>query len=200
MVIDGNCTNGYGTYRYSDGTTYRGEWKNGEPHGKGRAEYLSRGVYQGEWRDGKPHGQGSHKYSDGGIYTGEFLDGDKHGQGTYRYPNGSVYTGDWEYNNMHGRGSYKYPNGDVYNGKWKNDKRDEGCYVATMVYGDYDHPQVIILRGFRDSVLTKSILGRAFIRFYYHYSPIWVKYMQNRKTLNFIIKNILNKFIDIYKK
>ena len=25
-----------------------------------------------------------------------------------------------------------------------------GCYIATMVYGDYDEPQVMVLRDFRD--------------------------------------------------
>lgn len=31
-----------------------------------------------------------------------------------------------------------------------------GCYIATMVYGNYDHPQVMVLRDFRDSYLAKD--------------------------------------------
>lgn len=31
-----------------------------------------------------------------------------------------------------------------------------GCYIATMAYGDYDHPQVMVLRDFRDSFLAKE--------------------------------------------
>ncbi|MBK6820496.1 MAG: hypothetical protein IPG85_13305 [Bacteroidetes bacterium] len=46
-----------------------------------------------------------------------------------------------------------------------------GCYIATMAYGDYDHPQVMILRQFRDEVLNKSVCGKWFIKTYYHYSP-----------------------------
>src|SRR5690606_41461624 len=37
-----------------------------------------------------------------------------------------------------------------------------GCYIATMAYGDYDHPQVMELRKFRDEFLNKSALGRSF--------------------------------------
>ena len=45
-----------------------------------------------------------------------------------------------------------------------------GCYIATMVYGDYDEPQVMVLRDFRDKVLRYYVFGRLLIRFYYRYS------------------------------
>jgi hypothetical protein len=45
------------------------------------------------------------------------------------------------------------------------------CFVATAVYGDYDHPQVKKLRHFRDTTLSKSIGGRLFIKFYYAMGP-----------------------------
>jgi hypothetical protein len=35
------------------------------------------------------------------------------------------------------------------------------CYIATAVYGDYNAPEVIVLRKFRDERLSKSFLGRA---------------------------------------
>ena len=73
-----------------------------------------------------------------------------------------------------------------------------GCYIATMVYGDYDHPQVLILRDFRDNVLKKNVLGRAFIRFYYRYSPTWVKHLKNHTKINSFIRVLLDKFIKIY--
>ena len=74
-----------------------------------------------------------------------------------------------------------------------------GCYIATMVYGDYNHPQVLVLRDFRDSFLVHFYLGRSFIKFYYQYSPSWVKALENNKTINKIIKGILNKFISLIK-
>jgi hypothetical protein len=39
----------------------------------------------------------------------------------------------------------------------KEVNKDNGfCYVATMVYGDYNHPSVIHLRKFRDNKLNKK--------------------------------------------
>lgn len=74
-----------------------------------------------------------------------------------------------------------------------------GCYIATMAYGDYDHPQVMILRQFRDEVLDKSALGKWFIKTYYHYSPKLVERLKNQKTVNIIIRKALNQFIKLIK-
>lgn len=69
------------------------------------------------------------------------------------------------------------------------------CYIATMAYGDCAHPQVLILRQFRDEVLDKSALGKWFIKTYYHYSPKLVEKLKNKKAINIIIRKILNQFI-----
>ena len=45
------------------------------------------------------------------------------------------------------------------------------CFVATAVYGDYDHPQVRKLRHFRDATLNRFMAGRLFIRIYYTIGP-----------------------------
>ncbi|MDY0003237.1 MAG: CFI-box-CTERM domain-containing protein, partial [Polyangia bacterium] len=47
--------------------------------------------------------------------------------------------------------------------------REEGgfCFVATAVYGDYGHPDVVRLRGFRDRILMRSGPGRRFVAWYY---------------------------------
>lgn len=89
----------------------------------------------------------------------------------------------------------KFPNG---RHKTDAEQKASACYIATMVYGDYNHPQVIALRDFRDNTLRNSILGRAFIRFYYQNSPAWVEKMQDKKTLNRIIRSLLDKFIKLY--
>ena len=74
-----------------------------------------------------------------------------------------------------------------------------GCYIATMVYGDYNHPQVMVLRGFRDDVLQKNPIGRAFVRFYYKYSPTWVEHLKDKKRINNFIRTTLDSFIKIYR-
>ena len=52
---------------------------------------------------------------------------------------------------------------------------NQGCYVATCVYGSYDCPQVWTLRRFRDNILAETAAGRCFIRTYYAISPTIVK-------------------------
>lgn len=75
-----------------------------------------------------------------------------------------------------------------------------GCYIATMAYGDYDHPQVLVLRRFRDDFLSKTVIGRSFIKFYYRYSPILVEKLENKQSINLIIRKGLDQFIKAIKK
>jgi len=85
---------------------------------------------------------------------------------------------------------------DMYN---RSNSGGGGCYIATMVYGDYDHPQVMVLRNFRDNFLSNYSLGRNFIQFYYKYSPSWVEAMKNMKGVNLFIRFVLNKIILMIK-
>jgi len=75
-----------------------------------------------------------------------------------------------------------------------------GCYIATMAYGDYNHPQVMELRSYRDEVLSRSNLGRWFIRTYYRYSPRLVKNLKNKEFLNTCIRFLLNQLIKVIKR
>ncbi|MGY0426551.1 MAG: CFI-box-CTERM domain-containing protein [Polaribacter sp.] len=79
-------------------------------------------------------------------------------------------------------------------------KASDGCYIAPMAYGDYDHPQVMELRRFRDDFLSKTVIGRSFIKFYYRYSPSLVEKLKNRQSINLIIRKGLDKFIKAIKK
>lgn len=75
-----------------------------------------------------------------------------------------------------------------------------GCYIATMVYGDYDHPQVMVLREFRDSYLAFRHWGRQFIKIYYKYSPKLVEKFTGHKKINRVIKTILDIFVEHLKR
>lgn len=69
------------------------------------------------------------------------------------------------------------------------------CYIATAVYGSYDAPQVLVLRRFRDEVLSKSLPGRAFVRTYYAVSPPVARRLENAGRVNRIVRRILDKIV-----
>ena len=75
-------------------------------------------------------------------------------------------------------------------------KRSEGCYIATMAYGDYDHPQVLLLRKYRDERLMQSCLGRLFVKTYYFISPKLVKILRGHENINAFIRILLDKYIE----
>ncbi|GEM_PF-5804667 len=81
-----------------------------------------------------------------------------------------------------------------------NEENSKGCYIATMAYGNYEHPQVIILRRYRDQVLDSYILGKFFIKTYYKYSPKLVEKLRNKENINGLIRITLNQIIKIIKK
>ena len=70
-----------------------------------------------------------------------------------------------------------------------------GCYIATMVYGSYEAPEVLKLRKFRDKTLSNSFYGRSFIRIYYRYSPVFVERFKNSKTVNILAKWMIGQCI-----
>lgn len=74
-------------------------------------------------------------------------------------------------------------------------KQNSACYIATMAYGDCDHPQVQILRDFRDETLSKTYPGRLFISTYYALSPSLVRILKGHKSTNKAIRSILNCLI-----
>ncbi len=90
----------------------------------------------------------------------------------------------------------KFPNG---RHKTEAEQKVRSCYIATMCYGNYDHPQVLVLRDFRDSVLLHHSWGQEFVRFYYRNSPNWVEHLKDKQLINKAIRAILDKFIILYK-
>ncbi len=76
----------------------------------------------------------------------------------------------------------------------------EGCYIATAVYGDYDAPEVMILRKYRDRKLKKNIVGRMFIKIYYKLSPSIAEKLKYKRKINLMVKKILDKYVDFLSK
>lgn len=74
--------------------------------------------------------------------------------------------------------------------------KKSGCYIATMAYGDHEHPQVIILRQFRDDILLNNSLGKMFVKLYYFISPRIVFFLKDNESINRFIRKILDKLIE----
>ena len=72
---------------------------------KGEATFKDGSTYKGEFRYGNPHGNGIYTWTDGETYDGELSAGLRHGKGTHTYKNNDVYSGDWEFGMMHGQGT-----------------------------------------------------------------------------------------------
>ena len=69
------------------------------------------------------------------------------------------------------------------------------CYIATMAYGDYNHPQVIYLRQYRDRKLLSHVSGKLFVKFYYTTSPYLVLIFKNSTRVNRFVRMILDYWI-----
>jgi hypothetical protein len=66
-----------------------------------------------------------------------------------------------------------------------------GCYIATVCYGDEFAPEVVTLKKYRDENLSKSVIGRILIKFYYTFSPSVSEKLKNMPALNNLIKERL---------
>ncbi len=95
----GDCANGTGTYYFSGG-----------------------GRYEGEWKDGAQTGQGTYYFANGDRYEGEFKVGYFDGRGTLYHASKVRYEGEWKYHKQHGQGTFYFANGDSYEGEWKRGK------------------------------------------------------------------------------
>lgn len=58
-----------------------------------------------------------------------------------------------------------------------------GCFVATAALGTSDHPDLDTLRSYRDRILMTSMMGRAFVAFYYRVSPPLAAVIARSSTL-----------------
>ncbi len=62
-------------------------------------------------------------------------------------------------------------------------KSTGGCFIATACYGDYNSPEVLILRNYRDTKLYYTKSGQLFIKIYYFASPFLAKIISRSEFL-----------------
>ncbi len=76
-----------------------------------------------------------------------------------------------------------------------------GCFIATAVLGDYQHPYVLLLRKYRDEILQRNIFGRAFISSYYKLSPSIARLISKSNiTRNAVLKLFIKPLYNVVSK
>ena len=63
-----------------------------------------------------------------------------------------------------------------------------GCFLSTAAYGSSMAPHVKISREFRDRFLMESSMGKAFVNFYYKYSPPFAGLIKKHHNLRIIVR------------
>ena len=153
QCIKGDCYNGRGTFMYTSGAKYTGEFSKGKIHGQGMLKFSNGNIYVGDWKNHYREGKGKLTYANGDVYKGEFKQSKFNGKGTMTFRNGEEYIGEWANDLQNGKGKYSYSNGDhfegsfyngavngegtmhyanggKYVGSWKNNKKDgQGTFV-----------------------------------------------------------------------
>ena len=69
------------------------------------------------------------------------------------------------------------------------------CFIATASYGSYLSSEVIVLREFRDDYLLTNDIGRAFVEFYYKYSPPIANYIAEHSLLRSLVRLCLTPIV-----
>ena len=132
---------GLGFAMWSDGQSYKGQYKNGTFDGWGNYKVPGSHELIGIWKEGFIT-SGEMKFEDGRHYVGEFKNSKHHGNGTMNYSGNKEYEGQWKDGDVHGKGKLTYlknyeqqEKGTIYEGTFKNGNQ-HGEFIITFPDGD----------------------------------------------------------------
>jgi hypothetical protein len=115
---------------------YRGEVKNGLPHGRGTLAYNQQiHIYQGDFKDGMKDGNGIQKNNDHSRYEGEYRNNKPHGKGKWTGANKDQYIGDYHENTKQGKGIMKYKGTTDGSGVYKDVRQYSGDFYNHCRHG-----------------------------------------------------------------
>ena len=109
---------------------FTGSLKAGKAHGQGHYLGDDRGTFKGEFVDGVPSGKGVLKTASGGHYEGDYVAGKKQGQSVYVLGNRVRYDGAFVDDWPHGQGTLTLPSGETATGNWNMGCLDDGDQVG----------------------------------------------------------------------
>jgi len=133
---------------------YRGEIIGMNKEGRGEFKFIDGNTYDGMWKDDKMNGYGIFTNRNGNRYEGDFKDNKREGHGIFYWKNGSKYDGSFKANKKEGRGRYLNNRGDLYVGEFVNDKR-EGKFILRLKTGCY-YEQVFEKDCLKNSLMFES--------------------------------------------
>jgi len=166
-TFEGNFVNNSrsnGTYTFSSGGVYQGNWEQGKRTGNGQFKYPDGTTYKGSWKNNQRHGMGSYYYNGGDSYCGNWQDGLKHGFGTYVYStDGAQLTGEWQEGVLK-TGEWTFGNMQtVFEGSFENGQPiGEGIFRFTnenqinTEFGEFNEGQWIVKKHGIESKETKA--------------------------------------------
>ena len=122
---------GEGMVQWANGDIYEGDFQEGVRTGRGIIKWADGDIYEGDFQEGVRTGRGIIKWANGDIYEGDFQEGVRTGRGIIKWANGVIYEGDFLSDQLHGEGTMIWPDGTIYDGDWKDGKR-EGTGITTL--------------------------------------------------------------------
>jgi len=163
-ATENNVFEGQGTYVWSNGSSYVGEWKKGQFDGRGTYVVVGTEGYQfvGSFLNGKQSGHGRCRFASGREYVGEWADGLMHTSTTtaeYRGGPGDDfvrYVGTMERGLLSGAGgTYECTNGDTYCGAFR-ENHPHGA--GEMIFGEEKRTKLGVV-SFKGAFVDGQSLG-----------------------------------------
>jgi hypothetical protein len=99
----GDCSNGIGVYKFSNGSFYFGTFSNGKRSGFGKLDFSNGNYYIGEFYNNQYEGLGSYTWSEHNYYMGEYKNGKYHGKGVMYYNKTRYDAGTWANGKFQGK-------------------------------------------------------------------------------------------------
>ena len=73
------------------------------------------------------------------------------------------------------------------------------CFVASAAYQNPNHVDVIFLRGFRDDILAKHLLGRRFVSWYWRVGPRLATVVEKSAGLKLVARLSLGSVVSFLR-
>ncbi len=134
---------------------YKGDWKNGTPHGFGQSTDPAGSVYIGQRELRFPYSWSSwSRYLTLVFLPGDFVEGVPHGRGSHRWVHGEVYEGEYQRGKQQGSVHDNWENTLhvrlIVPCSWLISKGNEHFLFFLIRYGKWTHPSGDCYEGFFD--------------------------------------------------